>query len=54
MSKPGVKKAETLSERIAKHAEAFKNGQLGKHPAVKTYKVGDATGQRGWGPLMQT
>ncbi len=54
MSKLSVKKSEAISDRIAKHADAFKNGQLQKHPAVSTYSVGDATGQRGWGPMMQT
>lgn len=54
MNKPSAKKGKAISDRIAKHAGAFTNGQLRKHSAVSTFKIGDAAGQRGWGPLMQT
>ena len=54
MNKVSVTKSEAITDRIAKYAEAFKSGQLQSHPAVSTYTKGDATGQRGWGPMMQT
>jgi hypothetical protein len=46
--------AEAVSDRIARQAAAFKDGQLGDHPAVCTFENDDAGGQRGWGPMMQT
>jgi hypothetical protein len=48
------KKVETISGRIEKCVTAFRNGQLDDHQAVNTFTNEDATGQRGWGPLMQT
>jgi hypothetical protein len=43
-----------IADRIAKNSAAFKTGRLRKHSVVNSFATGDAVGQRGWGPMMQT
>ena len=48
-----VRNGEAVSRRIEALQIAFQNRQFDLHYAVKTFTNNDATGQRGWGPLMQ-
>jgi len=49
-----VSNPSTLSARMEKFETAFNSGQLVNHAVVRATVEADATGQRGWGPMMQT
>jgi len=45
---------EATPARIAKYEGAFRGGKFRDHAAVCSFRNDDASGQRGWGPMLQT